>query len=100
MYHLGLTLAISCLTGKNPKLFLMLTDQWKKWFQNQGARIEPFPDLPLANLNNLFTPPPQKKILDQLQNDVIKKITINLAESQQIETKGSCKLHVDAGGED
>lgn len=48
---------------------------------NQGARIEPFPDLPLANMNNLFTPP----ILDQLQNDVIKKITINLAESQQIE---------------
>ena len=48
---------------------------------NQGARIEPFPDLPLANLNNSFIPP----VLDQPQNDVIKKIAINLAESQQIE---------------
>ena len=50
---------------------------------NEGARIEPFPDLPLANLNDLFNPP----ILDQPQNDVIKKITINLTESQQIEKK-------------
>ena len=37
----------------------------EKMVANPGARIEPFPDLPLANLNN--------------------KITINLAESQQIE---------------
>ena len=63
----------------------------EKMVANQGARIEPFPDLPLANFNNLFTLPPP--ILDRLQNDVVKKITmmslkkitINLAESQQIE---------------
>ena len=53
----------------------------EKMVANQGARIEPFPDLPLANLNDSFNPP----ILDQPQNDVIKKITINLTESQQIE---------------
>ena len=28
----------------------------EKMVSNQGARIEPFPDLPLANLNSLFTP--------------------------------------------
>ena len=100
MYHLGLTLAISCLTGKTSQTVFNVDRPVEKMVSNQGARIEPFPDLPLANLNNLFTPPPKKKILDQLQNDGIKKITINLAESQQIETKGSCKLHVDAGGED
>jgi len=53
----------------------------EKMVANQRARIEPFPDLPLTNLNNSFTPP----ILDEPQNDVIKKITTNLAESQQIE---------------
>ena len=52
----------------------------EKIVANQGARIEPFPDLPLANLNNSFIP----TVLDQPQNDVIKKITINLAESQQM----------------
>ena len=57
----------------------------EKMVANPGARIEPFPDLPSANsrthLNNSFIPP----VLDQPQNDVIKKIAINLAESQQIE---------------
>ena len=59
----------------------------EKMVANQSARIEPFPDLPLANMNNLFTPP----ILDQLQNDVIKKKTIDLAESQQIEKVIVCQ---------
>ena len=81
MYQLGLTLAISCLTGKKSQTVFNVDRPVEKMVSNQGARIEPFPDLPLANLNNLFTP----QILDQLQNDVIKKITINLAESQQIE---------------
>lgn len=49
----------------------------EKMVANQGARIEPFPDLPLVNVNNSFIPP----VLDQPQNAVIEKITINLAES-------------------
>lgn len=53
----------------------------EKMVANQGARIEPFPDLLLLNVNNSFIPP----VLDQPQNAVIEKITINLAESQQIE---------------
>ena len=81
MYHLGLTLAISCLTGKTSQTVFNVDRPVEKMVSNQGARIGPFPDLPLANLNNLFTPPP---ILDQLQNDVIKKITINLGESQRM----------------
>ena len=72
MYHLGLTLAISCLTEKKSQTVFNVDRPVEKMVSNQGARIEPFPDLPLANLNNLFTPPPPQ-ILDQLQNDVIKK---------------------------
>lgn len=46
----------------------------EKMIANQGARIEPFPDLPLVNVNNSFIPP----VLDQPQNAVIKKkVTIN-----------------------
>ena len=46
----------------------------EKMVANPGARIEPFPDLPLANLNKSFIPP----VLDQPQNDVIKKNSYQL----------------------
>ena len=44
----------------------------EKMVSNQGARIEPFPDLPLANLN-LFTPPPPPQFLINFRMMSLKK---------------------------
>ena len=80
---LGFYLGYQLFDKKKSQTVFNVDRPVEKMVANPGARIEPFPDLPLANLNNSFIPP----VLDQPQNDVIKKIAINLAESQQIEKR-------------
>ena len=79
---LGFYLGYQLFDKKKSQTVFNVDRPVEKMVANPGARIEPFPDLPLANstthLNNSFIPP----VLDQPQNDVIKKIAINLAESQ------------------
>ena len=86
MYHLGLTLAISCLRGKKSQtIFNVDRPVKKKWFQIKVQELSPFLTYHWLIWTTYLPPPPPPPILDQLQNDIIKKITINLAESHQIE---------------
>lgn len=55
----------------------------EKMVVNTDSRIQPFPDLPLPNSNDTFTPP----ILDQPQIDILKNVTTDLAKSHEIEMK-------------
>ena len=58
----------------------------EKMVENQGTRIEPFPDLPIRT-NCTF---PNSWCISK--NDVIKNITVKIAQCQQIEKNNWSKL--------